>query len=83
MAFNSTLVTARCFAITPSTNAAVKFSAIGGFYVGGAGDVNVIDYGGTTTLFKAVPVGTTINQAIICVIATNTTATHLVGFGPE
>lgn len=82
MAFNASLVTADCFAITPSTNAATKLTAFG-FYVGATGDVNVVTGRGNTVLFKAVPTGTIIPQIISGVRATNTTATQIVGFGPQ
>lgn len=82
MAFNSTLVTAQCFAITPSTNAATRFTAFG-FYVGATGNVNVVDGRGSTVLFTGVRTGTIIPQFIVSVRATSTTATGLVGFGPQ
>ena len=47
-------------------------------YVGGTGDVKVITVGGQTTIFKAVPVGTTLNVAASRVFATGTTATNIV-----
>lgn len=82
VAFNASLVTRTCATITPSTNAATKLSFFG-FYVGATGDVNIVDGGGNTVLFKAVPTGTIIPQVISGVRATNTTATQLVGFGPQ
>ena len=90
MSFNTTLMTADAFAITPATNApaATNFTAMG-FYVGGtsgqAKDVNVVTSRGHTVLFKAVPVGTTIPVIICNVRTTNTTVTglKLVGFGPQ
>jgi hypothetical protein len=56
-----------------------------GLYVGGAGDVNVITREGTTVLFKAVPVGTTIPIGVKRVKGTNTDATHIVALtvGPS
>lgn len=79
MAFNSTLVTTDAKAVTPSDSTAVSFF---GFYVGGTGDVAVTTFAGTTTTFKAVPVGTTIMVAVSKIMSTGTTATQIVGFGP-
>lgn len=81
MAYNATQVTVNAFAITKSD--ANTISAFG-FYVGGTGDVAVMPFGGTTEVtFKAVPVGTIIPLAISKVMETNTTATLIVGFGPN
>jgi hypothetical protein len=79
MAFNASFVTADAKAITPGTTALTLF----GFYVGGTGDVNVITSRGTTVLFKAVPAGVSIPLCISQVRSTNTTATSIVGYGPQ
>jgi hypothetical protein len=89
MAFNTTILTADAFIITPSTNAAVRNITAMGFYVGGtsgqAKDINVVTSRGKTVLFKAVPVGTSIPLIICAVRTTNTTLTglQLVGYGPQ
>ena len=44
-------------------------------YIGGAGDVQVITLAGTTVVFKAVPVGTTLWGRFTHVLSTLTTAT--------
>lgn len=63
-------------AITPSDTAPNTFRAI---YVGATGNLTVIDEGGDTVTFNAVPVGTIIPISTSFVKATLTTATLLVG----
>lgn len=48
-------------------------------YVGGTGDVVVRLLDGSTPVFKAVPVGTTLDIQFDQVLSTNTTATLMVG----
>lgn len=64
-------------ALTPSDS---SFVDLCGFYVGGTGDVTVVDGAGNTTLFKALPVGSVIELRVVKVTAAGTTATNLVGF---
>jgi hypothetical protein len=64
-------------AITPSDTTFVDLS---GFYVGGAGDVTVVDGASNTTVFKALPVGSVIHLRVVTVKSAGTTATNLVGF---
>lgn len=64
-------------AITPSDTADNFFSSI---YVGGAGNVTVVDEAANTTTFTAPPVGSIIPVRCVKVKATLTTATLLVGF---
>lgn len=47
-------------------------------YVGGTGDVTIIDLEGTTVTFKAVPVGTTLRVRAAIIKATLTTATLMI-----
>ena len=47
-------------------------------YVGGAGDVAVVDRDGNATTLKAVPVGTTLHISPRRINSTNTTATLMV-----
>lgn len=63
-------------AITPSDSAAQTYRAI---YVGGAGNVAVQTTGGNTVTFTAPPVGTILPVEVQKVMATNTTATLLIG----
>jgi hypothetical protein len=64
-------------AITPSDTASNKFKAI---YVGGAGNLAVTDIGnGAAVTFTAPPVGSIIPIETSLVMATNTTATLLIG----
>lgn len=81
MAYNATQVTVNAFAITKSDTTVI--SAFG-FYVGGTGDVAVMPFGGSTAVtFKAIPVGTIIPLAISKVLETGTSASLIVGFGPN
>ena len=59
--------------VTPSDT--TKLGDTRGIYVGGAGDVAVTMFDGTTATFKAVPVGTLLPISVSKVMATNTTAT--------
>lgn len=54
-------------------------SPIRGLYVGGTGDVTAIDHAGTSVVFKAVPVGTTLPICPKRIMATGTTATLMIG----
>lgn len=63
-------------AITPSDSALQTYRAI---YVGGAGNVAVTTEGGNIVTFTAPPVGTIIPVSTQKVMATNTTATLLIG----
>ena len=65
-------------AVTPHDSNAQTLMPCDGLYVGGGGDVNVITRGGTTVLFKAVPVGTFIPIGVERVKATSTDATYIV-----
>lgn len=65
-------------ALTPSDSTEVNCKAI---YVGGAGNVAVRSKGGTAVTFTAPPVGTILPISLDGgqVMATNTTATLLIG----
>lgn len=80
MAFNATLVTSDGVAITPSDSTNLSLF---GFYVGVTGDVTVKTLLGTSLLFKAVPAGTQVRIGVSRIMAAGTTATNIVGFGPE
>ncbi len=64
-------------AITPSDTDDVAANMAHGLYVGVTGDVTVITAAGTTTLFKAGPVGTFIPGLFQRVKATGTTASSI------
>jgi len=69
----------RLVAITPANSDLTE--VIRWIYVGGVGDVTVIDTVGNTVVFKAVPVGTILGPFYIAQVkSTGTTATQLVGF---
>lgn len=50
-----------------------------GIYVGVAGNIQVITAGGTTVLFSNVPAGFILPVEVQAVMATNTTATTMIG----
>lgn len=64
-------------AVTPSDSQDLT-AVTTALYVGGAGDLTIVDANGNTTTFKAVPVGTTLNVSAARVKSTNTTATQIV-----
>lgn len=63
------------FSIAPDNDATLA-ELPRGIYVGGAGDL-VVSFAGRDVTFKAVPVGTTLRIRPSKVLATGTTATHL------
>jgi len=63
--------------ITPSDSTVL--SGIRGLYVGGAGNVAVTMADGSTGTYTAVAAGTTLATAPTKVMATNTTATNILG----
>lgn len=67
---------ADAFAVTPSDDTEL---ALDGFYVGGAGVVNVVTEKGTETPFTCAA-GTTIALGIRKIKSTSTTATLIVGY---
>lgn len=86
MAYNASFATLDAFPVTPSDSA--RISAFG-FSVGGTGDVTVMPSAQerlatpVAVTFKACPVGFLVrNMAISRFMATGTTATLLVAFGP-
>jgi hypothetical protein len=94
MAFRDDVSPLNAFPVTPSDTTIV--SAFG-FYVGGTGDVAVMPFAqesatvqspvnGNTTptaiVFKACPVGLQVALKISRFMATATTASEIVGFGP-
>lgn len=66
------------FAVTPhDTNPTIKRTR--GIYVGGTGNVSIRDEAGNAVVFNSVPVGTILPVRTEVIMATNTTATNLVG----
>ena len=65
------------FAITPSDATTQRANAL---WVGGAGNVAVKTEDGTTLTFTGAQAGTTLPVRVMQVLASNTTATNLVGF---
>ncbi len=69
-------------AITPhDTNSLAQYQGkdIRAVYVGGGGNLNCINYDGTTVLFTAVPTGTVLPIRPRIIKSTSTTASALVG----
>jgi hypothetical protein len=64
--------------IVPSDSVLQAYSAI---YVGGAGNLAIMDQAGNQTILIAPPVGFILELAVSRVLATGTTCTNLVGFG--
>ncbi|MBJ3775078.1 spike base protein, RCAP_Rcc01079 family [Acuticoccus mangrovi] len=69
---------ADAFSITPNdgTDLATAARAI---YVGGGGDLAVVTLGGTSITFVSVAAGSVLPCSVARVLATNTTATDIVG----
>jgi hypothetical protein len=68
----------RASVITPSDSANLTNGAFA-LWVGGAGNVNLVTSGGDTVLISGIPAGTYLNIQTSRVLATNTTATLIVG----
>jgi hypothetical protein len=64
-------------AVTPSDSADLA-NVTRAVYIGGAGDLTVINVAGITVTFKAVPVGTLLPIRVARIKATLTTASNLV-----
>jgi hypothetical protein len=79
MANSNNLATARaCFAVTPDNT--TKFARrVRALYVGGTGNITLLDAEGTVCLFTAVPAGTILPVECVRVNSTGTTATLLIG----
>lgn len=65
------------FVITPSDSVNKHFSSL---YIGGTGNVTIVDEGGGVTLISAIPVGTVLPCRGTRVNSTGTSATLIVGF---
>lgn len=78
MALNPELIPSGCVAVVPSDTAAQP--ELVGLYVGGTGNVTIVDSLGNTTTLTACPVGFVLTMNIARVKATSTTATLLVGY---
>ena len=66
------------FAVTPSDSADLPF-LVRSLYVGGGGDISVLNKDGQTVVFRSVPAGTVLPIRTGRVRASGTTATLLVG----
>lgn len=77
MSYRNSFVTPDAEAVTPSDSTQVGYS---GLYVGTTGDVAVTTHKGTVVTFKTVPAGQIIPVGVAKVMATNTTASNIVGF---
>lgn len=67
----------RYFSITPGTS--VLAEVVRGIYVGGDGDVEVTNRAGETVVFVGAVAGSILPVVCTHVLATNTTATNLIG----
>lgn len=78
--FNRGNIPSDCFVLTKSDTAEVSDRFVG-LYVGGTGDITVINQSGQSVVFTACPVGFELTcGGIKRVMSTGTTATLLVGF---
>ena len=75
MGYSSDVVE-RLVAVTPSNSTVVAFRA---FYVGVGGDVAITDLYGATVTFKNMQAGAYYPFACTKIMATNTTATNIIG----
>lgn len=68
----------RCFAVTPADGVDLG-ELVRGLYVGGGGAVAIVDGEGGSVVFEGVPSGTVLPVRARRVLATDTTATAIVG----
>jgi len=74
----ASLNASRAALITPNDSANLPMSAHA-LWVGGSGNINLVTSGGDTILISGVSAGTYLNIQTRKVLATNTTATLIVG----
>jgi hypothetical protein len=68
---------AHAFLITPGSSPLAVYPR--GLYIGGAGNINVTMVGGETLVFTGLPAGALLPIRVSHVLATNTTATAIIG----
>jgi len=67
-----------CLAVTPSDSTDLTYSTCRAIYIGGAGDISIVDGAGTTVVFTGVTAGSILPVQTARINATATTATSIV-----
>ena len=67
-----------CLAVTPSDSTDLTYSTCRAIYVGGDGNISLVDGAGTTVTFTGVTAGSILPVQTARINATGTTATSLV-----
>lgn len=67
-----------CLAVTPNDSTDLTYSTCRAIYVGGAGNIALVDGAGTTVTFTGVTAGSILPVQTARINATGTTATSLV-----
>ena len=67
-----------CLAVTPSDSTDLTYSTCRAIYVGGAGDISLVDGNAATIVFTGVTAGSILPVQTARVNATGTTATSII-----
>lgn len=67
-----------CLAVTPSDSTDLTYSTCRAIYVGGDGDISLIDGNGATIVFTGVTAGSILPVQTARINATGTTATSII-----
>ena len=67
-----------CLAVTPSDSTDLTYSTCRAIYVGGDGDISLVDGNGATIVFSGVTAGSILPVQTARVNATGTTATSII-----
>ena len=74
----STHTSGACRAVTPNDGADLSLGTCRAIYVGGAGDISIVDLSGVTVAFVGVAAGSILPVQTARINATGTTATSIV-----
>lgn len=67
-----------CLAVTPSDSTDLTYSTCRAIYVGGAGNISLVDGNGATIVFSGVTAGSILPVQTARINATGTTATSII-----
>ena len=67
-----------CLAVTPSDSTDLTYSTCRAIYVGGDGDISLVDGNGATIVFSGVTAGSILPVQTARINATGTTATSII-----
>lgn len=67
-----------CLAVTPSDSTDLTYSTCRAIYVGGDGDISIVDGAGTTVVFTGLTAGSILPVQTARINATGTTATSII-----